>query len=132
MINYVLTAINVFSADQFVNWLYENSIGSMSKTCITVSPVFGYDYLGQAVLPQELRDIAIDRLAVCRQHYSSIDSELAAHCVIVLDRIANVIFNTPHYPEYLPQFVEHIKKEDAVSKQRLVDVVPEWAPYFQS
>jgi len=48
----------------------------------------------------------------------------------LIDKIISVINSTTYQPEFIPLFVNHIRKEDSVSKKRLIDVVPEWAPWF--
>lgn len=134
VINYVLTAVNVFTAMEFIDWAYENNYVRQSeydtKGYLTISPVFRVDHLGQAALPPELRNIALSRLRSGREKYAAITGVKEQYIVEIIDRFINIIESTPYRPEFLPLFIEHIKKEDSVSKKKLVEVVPEWAPYF--
>jgi len=137
VINYVLTAINVLSAMDFVDWAYSNGYGSRheSDPCqyLTISPVFRLDFLGVAVLPPALRSVALERLYQGRQRYSALDqSPMTASMIATIDKFVSIIESTPHNPAYIAQFVDYIKQEDSVSKLPLSAVVPEWAPYFQS
>ena len=137
VINYVLTAINVFTAMDFVDWAYNNNIGTKhdTDTCqyITISPVFRVDFLGVAALPTELRELALNRLYAGKQRYTEMESNvLLLNIISTVDKFISVIENTTHNPTYVKQFVNYITNEDTVSKRPLKEVVPEWAPYFQS
>ena len=135
VVNYVLTAINVLSAMDFVDWAYQNGIGpefenDLHVSYINISPVFRVDHLGQGALPPELRSLALERLQAGQAKYRAIDSVLAKYHTNLIQRIIDVIDSTPHDPNYLPMFIEHIRKEDSVSKKKFLDVVPEWRPWF--
>lgn len=137
VINYVLTGVNVLSAMDFVNWAYDAEFGphnpeAQQGSFINVSPVFRVDHLGVAALPPELRALALDRLTQGRQRFESSTKIFDIYYTQLVDRFIGVIETTPHNPAYLPQFIKHIQLEDSVSKIPLTDVVPEWAPYFQS
>lgn len=136
VVNYVLTGINVFSAMDFVNWCYNAGFGphnpeDESGSFINISPVFRVEHLGQGAVPPELREIALDRLKQGRKRFEGKDTIFDRYYLGLVDRIISVIETTPYQPEYLPRFVEHIRKEDSVSRRSLVEVVPEWLPYFQ-
>ena len=135
VINYVLTGINVFSAMDFVNWCYKNSIGpqtsdDLQKSFLNISPVFRVDYMGQSCLPPELRTIALDRLYQGRDSYKQIGSVLADYYVEIINRIINTIEETTYDPRSLELFVNHIRRENKASRLPLHEVVPEWQPYF--
>lgn len=137
VVNYVLTGINVFSAMDFINWCYESGFGphnpeDVAGSFINISPVFRVDHLGQGAVPPELREIALSRLRVGRERFANNPAIYETYYTQLVDRVISVIESTPYEPAYLPQFIEHIRLEDTVSKKKLVDVVPEWAPYFQS
>ena len=137
VVNYVLTGINVFSAMDFVNWCYDAGFGphnpeDESGSFVNISPVFRVDHLGQGAVPPELRAIALERLQLGRKRFENLDTIFDRYYLGLVDRIISVIETTPYNPDYLPQFIEHIRREDAASKKALVDVVPEWRPYFQS
>lgn len=136
VINYVLTAINVFSAMDFVDWAYANGYGSKHEwdTCqyLTISPVFRLDFLGVAVLPPELRTVALERLYAGRQRYLALEpTPLVNSMITTIDKFTSIIESTLHNPAYIPEFVEYIRKEDTVSKHPLISVVPEWTEYFK-
>lgn len=135
VINYVLSAVNVLSAMDFVDWCYNNGIGPKSVkdlqvSYINISPVFRVDQLGMGALPPELRDLSVQRLWVGRDRYKATGSVTADFYVMIIQRILDVIDHTPWQPELTQQFVEYIRIEDQASKKPLVEVVPEWAPWF--
>lgn len=136
VINFVLTGINALNITEFINWCYDHNFGPKNPehiqgSYINVSPVFRVDYLGVGALPKELRELALTRLAQARLRFNS-GSIYDNYYQELTDRFISVINNTEFNPEYLKQFVEHIRLEDTVSKRSLVEVVPEWAGYFQS
>ena len=137
VVNYVLTGINVFSAMDFINWCYESRFGphnpeDVAGSFINISPVFRVDHLGQGAVPPELREIALSRLRAGRERFANTTAIYETYYTQLVDRVISVIESTPYEPAYLSQFIEHIRLEDTVSKKKLVEVVPEWAPYFQS
>lgn len=137
VINYVLTAINVFSVMDFVDWAYSHNIGpkytdDLDVSFINISPVFRLEFLGQEVLPLELKQIALERLRQGRSKYSIKSGVLELYYTRLIDRIVGIVESAEHRPDYLAQFKNHIRKEDTASKKTLIEVVPEWAPYFQS
>jgi hypothetical protein len=50
--------------------------------------------------------------------------------VQAIDRLISTIEHVTFKPEALDKFIRHIQIEDTVSKKPLVEVVPEWAPWF--
>jgi sulfatase maturation enzyme AslB (radical SAM superfamily) len=135
VINYVLTAVNVFSFMDFVDWAFQENIGpksfnDMAVSYINVSPVFRVDHLGQGAVPPELRSIALERLQQGQAKYQVIQTPQAQYYVRLIQRVIDVINNTPFESRYLPMFKEHIAREDTVSRKKLIEVVPEWQPWF--
>jgi hypothetical protein len=136
VVNFVLTAMNALDVMDFVNWSYSHGFGpknpeDVQGSYINVSPVFRVDHLGVGALPDPLRTMALDRLHQGRLQFSS-NSIYDNYYQTLVDRFISVIESTPHTPDYLTKFVEQIRIEDTVSKRSLVQVVPEWSPYFQS
>jgi hypothetical protein len=136
VINFVLTAVNAFDIMNFVDWCYDHNIGpktpeQIDRSYINVSPVFRVNHLGVGALPEVLRTRAVNLLHQGRQKFSK-DSVYDNFYRNLIDKFVGVIESIPYNANYLPQFVEQIRLEDQVSKTKLVDVVPEWAPYFQS
>lgn len=138
VINYVLTAVNVFSFMDFIDWLERVNFGPESEkdwlygSFVNISPVFRCDYLGQGALPEELRTVALSRLAMGLHRYKSQDTAMSKMLTTLIQRVVDVINTTPFNPDDLEAFKQHILIEDSVSAKPLVEVVPEWAPYFQS
>lgn len=135
VINFVLTGINALNIMDFITWAYAQGFGPNnagdSRSYITISPVFRVDHLGVAALPLDLRATAIERLEQGRIYYAGLEPTLFnSYFVGVIDRFLSIIRTTRHRPEYLAQFISHIRLEDSVSHRRLIDVVPEWADYF--
>ena len=137
VVNYVLTAINVFSFIDFINWCYDSDFGphdvyTAGNSFINISPVFRDDHLGQGALPEELREIVLTRLRLGRQRFENNPGVCENYYAQLVDRVISVVESTPHNPEYLSKFIEHIALEDSVSKKKLTEVVPEWISYFQA
>jgi len=129
IVNHVVTAVNILSAMDFVDWCHANTLKFVS-----VSHVF-QKHLGIAAMPPELKDLALDRLRQGRKRYEHylgpeyINYEYGY--VQTIDRLISTIENVNFEPEALEQFIRHIGLEDAASKKPLIEVVPEWAPYFK-
>ena len=124
VINYVLTAVNVFSFIDFIDWIYTTNLINSNK--IYLSPVFRIEYLGLGALDQNQQDIILSRLREGRKKYVNISEK----CVEIIDQVIGIISTTPINIDYQKKFVKYISDEDAVSKKKLIEVVPEWAPYF--
>lgn len=136
VVNYVLTAVNALSIMDFVNWAFDHGFGpknpeDVQGSFINVSPVFRVDHLGVAAMPDELKQLARDRLVQGRQRFAN-DTIFENYYRELVDKFINVLDTNPHRPEYLPLFRKHIAEEDSVSKLKMIEVVPEWAAYFQS
>ena len=136
VINYVLTGVNALSIMDFVNWAYEHQFGPklpehVQGSFINISPVFRVDHLGVGAMPAELKQLARERLVAGRSRFAA-DTVYETYYRELVDRFINVLDTTEFNPEYLAQFKQHIAAEDIVSKKKLIEVVPEWAPYFQS
>ena len=138
VINYVLTAVNVFSFMEFIDWLLDTDFGpkslndELTGSYVNISPVFRYDHLGQSALPPELRELALSRLTVGLAKHQTVDTPMGRYCTSLIQRVIDIINTTPHDPNDLDKFKQHIKQEDLASNKTLIEVVPEWAPYFQS
>jgi hypothetical protein len=134
VINYVLTAVNVLSSMDFVNWAYDHNFGptdgNLQGSFINISPVF-QSYLGQGALTPKLRSIALERLESGIKRFDS-TSPMDVYYTSLVNSIINVIVTTAYNPQDNREFIKYIKKEDQVSAFALSKVVPEWAPYFQS
>lgn len=134
VVNFVLTGINALNIMDFVNWAHANNFGPQhvennDRSYINVSPVFRVDHLGVGALPPELRALALERLTAGQVALDA-NNNYDRYYIELIQRFISVINSTEFNPEYLKQFVEHIRLEDSVSKRTLVEVVPEWAEYF--
>jgi len=135
VINYVLTAINVLSTMDFVDWCYHNGVGpnsvkDLQVSYINISPVFRVDELGMGALPPELRAMAVERLQAGQEKYRAMASVRSDFYVSIIQRVLDVIDHTPWQQTLTDQFVQHISIEDRASKKKLTEVVPEWQPWF--
>ena len=128
IVNHVITAINILSAMDFVDWCHDNDLKFVS-----VSRVF-QEHLSVAALPPELKELALFRLQQGRRRYEHyLGPEYTNHernYVDSIDRLINTLENANFDQQALEKFIKHIKIEDTVSKKQLCEVVPEWLPYF--
>jgi sulfatase maturation enzyme AslB (radical SAM superfamily) len=128
IVNHVVTAVNILTAMDFVDWCHANDL-----KFATVSHVF-QEHLGIAALPVELKALALDRLKQGRQRYehylTSAYNNYESGYVQTIDRLISTVEQIDFKPTALDRFIQHIQIEDAVSKRPLREVVPEWAPWF--
>ena len=128
IVKYVVTAINILSAMDFVDWCHANDL---KFAC--VSHVF-QSYLGVAAMPPELKELALIRLTEGRkryEHYLNPNyNNYEYGYVRTIDHLISTIENVEFNPQDLTRFIRHIKLEDIASKKPLKQVVPEWAPWF--
>lgn len=125
VVNYVLTAVNALNFMDFADWVYENSV-----EFIALSQVF-QNNLSVAVFPEELRSLCLSRLEEGLSKYQSGDTKQHRDTARYIQQAINMVKQTPPRPDLLPEFIEHIRLEDTASKHTLVEIVPEWAPYFE-
>jgi len=123
-INYVVTAVNIFSAMDFIDWLHKNNIA-----WFTISPVFRNEYLGITAIPDDLRKIVIDRLNTGLKKYETLNNKKLTNAIKTL---LNMFDRASYDSAHLEKFKNHIIKEDQASNLKLIDVVPEWKQYFNS
>ena len=128
IINHVVTAINILSAMDFVDWCHANDLKFVS-----ISHVF-QEHLGIAAVPPKLKALALTRLKEGRQRYEHyLNPEYTNYeygYVQTIDRLISTIEHVDFKPKALKQFVQHTRIEDTASKKPLYEVVPEWAPWF--
>ena len=128
IVNHVVTAINILTAINFIDWCHANDL-----KFISISHVF-QEHLGVAAMPPELTAIALTRLKTGRKRYehylTPAFNNYEQNYVQAIDRLISTIEHVTFKPEALKKFIQHIKREDTVSKQPLREVVPEWAPWF--
>ena len=129
IVNHVVTAVNILSAMDFVDWCHANDL-----KFIAISAVFQQNTLGVMALPLELKELALNRLKEGRlryEHYLNPKySNYERNYVTAIDQLIGTIENVEHSPKALNRFIEHIRIEDTASKKPLREVVPEWAPWF--
>lgn len=128
IVNHVVTAINILTAMDFVDWCHANDLKFVSA-----SHVF-QEHLGIAAMPPELKELALSRLRAGRQRYEHyLDPEYTRYehnYITIIDRLISTVENVDFKPEALDRFIKHIRLEDTASKKPLREVVPEWAPWF--
>jgi MoaA/NifB/PqqE/SkfB family radical SAM enzyme len=128
IVNHVVTAINVLTAMDFVDWCHANDLKFTS-----VSHVF-QEHLGIAAMPTELKELALSRLREGRRRYEHylqpnyINYEYGY--VQTIDRLISTVEHVEFKSAALDRFIKHIQVEDTASKKPLREVVPEWAPWF--
>ena len=128
IVNHVVTAVNILTAMDFVDWCHTNDL-----KFISISHVF-QEHLGIAAMPVELTALALSRLKAGRKRYehylTSAYSNYEQNYVQAIDRLISTIEHVTFKPNALDKFIQHIRLEDAASQQPLREVVPEWAPYL--
>jgi sulfatase maturation enzyme AslB (radical SAM superfamily) len=128
IVNHVVTAINILSAMDFIDWCHANDL-----KFISISHVF-QEHLGVTAMPPELTAVALSRLHEGRRRYehyaTSAYSNYEQNYVQAIDRLISTIEHVTFKPQALTNFIQHIKREDTASKKPLREVVPEWAPWF--
>jgi sulfatase maturation enzyme AslB (radical SAM superfamily) len=128
IVNHVVTAVNILTAMDFVDWCHANDLKFAS-----ISHVF-QEHLGVAAMPTELKELALSRLKQGRKRYEHYllpeYNNYEYGYVNTIDRLISTIEHVEFNPTALTKFIEHIKLEDTVSKKPLGQVVPEWAPWF--
>jgi MoaA/NifB/PqqE/SkfB family radical SAM enzyme len=121
VVNYVLTAVNVFSFDQFVNWVHKHNMDR-----VIISLVYERNKnLSVSIIPPELKTPLIEKLQLARNNYTN------ERYVKLFDQVIDILVTANYNETLLPKFVGQIQIEDQVSKKKLVEVVPEWKPYFE-
>jgi len=128
IVNHVVTAVNILTAMDFIDWCHANDL-----KFISISHVF-QEHLGVAAMPPELTAIALNRLKAGRKRYehylAPTYNNYEQNYVQSIDRLINTVEHVTFKPEALKSFIAHIKREDTASKKPLCEVVPEWAPWF--
>jgi molybdenum cofactor biosynthesis enzyme MoaA len=128
IVNHVVTAVNILTAMDFIDWCHANDL-----KFISISHVF-QEHLGVAAMPPELTAIALNRLKAGRKRYehylAPTYNNYEQNYVQSIDRLINTVEHVTFEPEALKSFISHIKREDTASKKPLREVVPEWAPWF--
>lgn len=120
VINYVVTAINVFSFIETVDWFYQHNMDR-----VILSLVFESNKnISVKVIPPELRQQLLDKLRANQKRYPKERfNDLISQMITILE-------SNEFQSELLAEFRKAIAIEDTASKHKLVDVVPEWRPYF--
>jgi MoaA/NifB/PqqE/SkfB family radical SAM enzyme len=128
IVNHVVTAVNILTAMDFVDWCHANDLKFAS-----VSHVF-QEHLGVAAMPTELKELALSRLREGRKRYEHYLTPAYTNYeygyVQTIDRLISTVESVDFKPSALDRFIKHIKIEDTVSKKPLREVVPEWSPWF--
>lgn len=126
VVNTVLTAVNAPTFVDLVHWFHDNRVPN-----VVVTPVFRVDHLGIAALPNELKNLARQRLTEARLEYAAQqDVWTDKNTVSLIDSVVTMLDRTPHDPQLLSRFREHIQQEDSASRHRFLDVVPDWQPHW--
>ena len=123
VVNYVITPVNVFTITDFLDWAYSHNMD-----IIYISLVFGANYFPAAVIPDELRLPLVDQLLQYKTKFGN--SKLDQYYIELVDRVCTIL-TVEHNPQLLEKFIRKIRDEDAASKKKLSEVVPEWKPYFE-
>lgn len=118
-VNCVITAVNVFGIVDFLQWAEENHL-----VHICISPVFRELHLTVEAIPPELKAPLIEQITQAKSQVSNIEF------LKFYDQVISLLETTKFKTLTFEKFKQHIRREDAVSKKTLVEVVPAWAPYF--
>lgn len=120
VINYVVTAINVFSFIETVDWFYQHNMDR-----VILSLVFESNKnISVKAIPLELKQKLLYKLRANKQRYPNEKfNDLISQMITILE-------SNEFESELLAEFKKAITIEDNASKLKLIDVVPEWQPYF--
>ena len=78
-------------------------------------------HLSVNVIPPELKDPLLIKLK--NNNFTGLYRDL-------VDQVIDILERATYDPTLLDQFIKSIRLEDSVSKKKLIEVVPEWRPYF--
>lgn len=124
VINYVLTAVSVFSVVSFLNWARLNFF-----THITFFPVKEPgEHLSLDAMPDNMRQNLLDELNLEK---NNLDNDAQIY-INLLDDVIRFLEQSSFdiYLHY--KFKYMIKLEDTASKKSLTEIIPQWLPYFES
>ena len=121
IVNHVITAVNVFNFVKLVEWFHKHNfdlvILSLENTTL---------HLKLSAIPDELKTQLVADITTAKNNYDN--NSVYAN---MLNQMIDILNSFEFKPEALKAFVQRIKIEDQESKHPLVDVVPEWRPYFE-
>ena len=120
VVNYVLTAVNVFNFIEFVAWLHKQRLD-----LVIISIENSTNYLTVASVPDELKLILLEKLRQEKSIYTD------HWCIELFDTLISILTQIKFNSGDLARFIERIKIEDRASVHPLADIVPEWKPYFE-
>jgi wyosine [tRNA(Phe)-imidazoG37] synthetase (radical SAM superfamily) len=118
VINLVLTSMNALNIADFIKWLDHNQI----KCGVSVTSVYRENQLSMDAMPEELRQLAIDRVLAVYDQYPNYQNFMD----MALSNMRQAVYNA----NYHRRFCEYIKNEDRDSVKPFCSVVPEWEKYF--
>lgn len=120
VVNYVVTAINVFSFLETVDWFAKNNIDR-----VILSLVFDANKnISVKAIPNDLKNRLIEQLRLNTQRYNN------DRYNDLIEQMISILETNQHESDLLEEFKKAIALEDSVSKKKLIEVVPEWRPYF--
>lgn len=122
VVNHVVTAINVFSFIETVDWFFEHDIDIVILSLVA-TPEPNKNFSVNAI-PLDIRNNLLDKLRANTKKYPS---DKFNNLII---QMISILENNQFDPKVLSIFKKSIAIEDIVSKRKLIDVVPEWRPYF--
>jgi len=122
VINCVVTAINVFQIDELFEYFY-----NMKYDKIYVSLVF-QDFLSPSVIPNELKNQLMDKL-INKRNLLDYNNQFDFLYIDLYDRVIETL--KIDRSDLLEKFIQHIHYEDLASKKKLIEIIPEWKPYFE-
>lgn len=126
VINYVLTAVSVFSVTSFLQWAYANKFDH-----ITFFPVKDPgEHLGLDVMPDHLKKDLLQKFYAAKQDYLG-DKDIDKFYYNLIESVIKLLEKSTFNQDLFEEFKVRIKLEDTASKKPLVEVVPEWKQYFE-
>lgn len=118
VVNYVVTAVNVFSFIETVDWFAKHKIDK-----VILSLVFDQTkHLSVNVIPNDLKEPLLIKLK---------NTTHTGYYAGLINQLIDILEHAEYDPILLEQFIKSIRLEDNVSKKQLIEVVSEWKPYFE-
>lgn len=123
VINFVITAVSIFGVIDFVKWISKHKLIDITFFPVKEPAL----HLSLDVLPAVLKN---ELLTTLKQEKTAYSDEL--YYLELLDSVIDLLELSQFNQTLFNNFVTSIRIEDGVSNKSLIEIIPEWAPYFET